>query len=93
MKIFSWIIVLIVLIIGVSFALLNANMVAFHYYIGSRQIPLSLLLVFSFGLGLILGILVMSFKVISLKTKHSRAKRQIKSMEKTRAGEESAKSD
>jgi putative membrane protein len=56
MRIVTLIFVLIVLVIGISFAVINANMVPFHYYFGKASVPLSLLLVFTLVVGAILGL-------------------------------------
>jgi lipopolysaccharide assembly protein A len=82
MKIISYIFILLILILGVSFAILNADPVNVHYYIGIKQMPLSLLLVISFGLGAIMGLLVMGFNVLRLKTKNIRLNKKLKVVEK-----------
>ena len=78
MRIIVYIILFIVLVLGISFAYLNANPGAFSYYFGEKSIPLSLLLVFSLGIGLLLGFLVMGISWIKLKTANLRLKRRLK---------------
>jgi len=78
MKIFSYLIVLLILILGVTFAILNAAPVAVHYYIGSQQLPLSLLLVMSFGIGLLIGLLVLGFNILRLKAKNRGLRKQLR---------------
>ena len=48
MKIFSYIFIVLLVILGITFALLNANQVNIDYYIGTIKSPLSLLLILSF---------------------------------------------
>lgn len=55
MKILFYLLLAIILLFGISFALLNASIVNFHYYFGTRQLPLSLLLGLSFSLGILIG--------------------------------------
>lgn len=58
MRIISAIIILLILILGITFASLNAEPVVVNYYLGSSKLPLSLLLVLVLGCGALLGILV-----------------------------------
>lgn len=58
MRILRYLLFIILLLLALSFALLNADPVAINYYLGVSQIPLSILLVFSFGIGCIIGLLV-----------------------------------
>ena len=45
MRYISYLILLIIILIGISFAVLNSESVTFHYYGGARGLPLSVLLV------------------------------------------------
>lgn len=66
-KLIGYVFILIIILIGVTFALLNATPVTFNYYLGIRTFPLSLLLVFSFSFGGLIGIgigLLMMTKVM-----------------------------
>ena len=78
MKIFSYLIVLLLLILGVTFALLNASPVTIHYYLGVSQLPLSLLLIISFALGIIIALLMVSMVLIRLKAKNLGLKRRLR---------------
>lgn len=82
MKIIGYFIILILLILGVTFALLNASPVTFHYYFGVKQLPLSLLLVMSFGVGLILTFFAMSISVLKLKAERRSLRKKLKVAEK-----------
>jgi len=55
MRIFTYIIVFILVILGFTFACLNADLVRVNYYIGHKDIPLSLLLAGVLLIGAILG--------------------------------------
>lgn len=82
MKVVSYLIVLLLLILGVTFALLNATSVSIHYYLGVAQLPLSLLLLISFALGLIVALIVMGIIVLRLKAKNLGLKRRLTLAEK-----------
>ncbi len=51
---------LIVVVVGILFAVLNADPVVLNYYFGSRAMPLSLVLVLAMLIGAILGVLACS---------------------------------
>ena len=58
MRFIRYILIFIFLILALSFALLNASPVDINYYLGVSKLPLSLLLVVSFALGCIVGLLI-----------------------------------
>lgn len=62
-------------LLGMSFAVLNAQTVTFYYYLGSAQIPLSLLLVGALVLGVIIGMLTLMLSVFKLKYEIRRLRR------------------
>jgi putative membrane protein len=82
MRVFSYIILLLIMILGLTFATLNSTPVLFNYYLGTKQIALSLLLVFSFGIGIVLGIIFTLFPVLKLKNANRRLRAKIKIVEK-----------
>lgn len=82
MRIFSYLIILILVIVGVTFAILNADSVTVHYYIGIKQLPLSLLILCSFAVGIIIGLLVMGWLVLRLKIKNRSLRKRLNNVEK-----------
>ena len=70
MRIFSYILILVILIIGITFAILNHAPVTINYYVGQRTLPLSLLLTFSFVIGCLLGLLVGFWILLKTKIKN-----------------------
>lgn len=82
MRVFSYVVIIIVVCFGIVFAALNANVVAFNYYLGTKQIPLSLLLVMAFGGGTILGFIFALPHWFRLKRDKRKLKARIKLMEK-----------
>lgn len=82
MRLFSILFLLIIIIFGLTFAVLNANPVSFNYYLGTRQISLSLLLIYALGIGIILGFLVSLGPLWRLKKNNLHLKGRIKEAEK-----------
>jgi lipopolysaccharide assembly protein A len=82
MRILSYLVLLVIMLVGLTFASLNANVVSFNYYLGIKEMALSLLLVFAFGLGIILGLLAAFFPWIKAKRDASRLKSRLKVVEK-----------
>ena len=82
MRILSYIILLVIIGLGISFATLNSEAVTLQYYVGHKTLPLSLLLVSVFATGCLLGILVGLGIVIRLKLKNYRLRQRLKLAEK-----------
>lgn len=78
MRIFWYILLLLLVILGITFAYLNATPVVFNYYIGTRTIPLSLLLLFALGIGILLSLLGLMIPIIRLKSKNLKLQRHLK---------------
>lgn len=56
-KLMYTILVLVVILLGIIFAVLNAENVQLNYYFGSQELPLSLAMVMSMIVGAVLGVL------------------------------------
>lgn len=82
MRIISFIFLILIILLGVTFATLNSSIVTVNYYIGHRSLPLSLLLVFVFAIGCILGILVAGWMIIKSKIKIRRLRKRLNLAEK-----------
>jgi putative membrane protein len=82
MRIFSFLVILIVLILGVTFAVMNAEPVSINYYLNTSKIPLSLLLVLVIGIGAFIVWLTGLWMWLRLKTENFRLHHQIKTLEK-----------
>lgn len=72
----------ILLILTLSFSVLNAHPVTIHYYLGARELPLALLIVFALALGMIFGVITMIKPMMHLRMEISRLKRSKKLTEK-----------
>ena len=66
-RIIIFTILLLVALIGLSFALMNAEAVTLNYYFGKLQAPLSLVLVIVLALGAVMGVLASMWVVIGQK--------------------------
>lgn len=62
-------------LLGISFAMLNAQQVHFDYYVGTQELPLSLLLIGTFVLGIIIGMLTFLSTIFKLKYEVRRLRR------------------
>jgi len=82
MRVFGYVFLLIIIIWGITFAILNADPVTIHYYIGMKQLPLSLLLVISFGIGLFVSFLYMGFVILRLKSERRHLRKRLSVAEK-----------
>ena len=73
---------LVLLILGLSFAVLNSASVPLNYYLGKVDLPLALVVVGSLALGAILGVLVSLGIVLRLKRQVRHLRRQVQTAEK-----------
>ena len=81
-KIISLIFTLALIILGVSFSILNADKVALNLYIKTWHLPLSLVLVLTLILGLCLGLMISSIKIIALKRHNNKLQKKVLVAEK-----------
>lgn len=82
MRLISYLVLLIIVLIGLTFASLNSTIVSFNYYLGVKSLALSLLLVFAFGGGIFLGLIVAVLTWIKGKKDSSKLKSRLKIVEK-----------
>lgn len=66
-RILLLVVLLLVAVVGLSFALLNSTVVELNYYLGSLQAPLSLVVVLAMAFGAALGVLASVGVVLRLK--------------------------
>ncbi len=77
-RIFLFAVLLLVALLGLSFALMNAEPVALSYYFGSIQAPLSLVVVLALALGAGLGVLASLGLVVNQKRELARLRKSEK---------------
>lgn len=82
MRLFTYIFLLLIALLGISFACLNADNVTIHYFFNTTNIPLSLLLVVTLALGIGLGLLISLLTYFRLKGENIRLQRKIKMFDK-----------
>lgn len=75
-------ILLLVALVGLSFALINAETVTLNYYFDSLQAPLSLVMVIALALGAIMGVMASLWVVIGLKRELAKMRKAAKVSEK-----------
>jgi putative membrane protein len=76
-RIISYIIILLIIIFGVSFATLNSTLVTINYYFGQSELPISLLLVLAFVCGCVVGIVVGFWLLIKAKLINYRLRQRL----------------
>ena len=81
MRIVTYILILLIILLGVTFAGLNAEPVMLNYYVGNAKLPLSLLLVLSLIIGCILSLIASLIVYIRLKTDNHRLRQRLKVVE------------
>jgi uncharacterized membrane protein YciS (DUF1049 family) len=82
MRIISYLCLLLIVILGISFASLNSTLVTINYYFGVHLLPLSLLLAIVFALGCLLGILVSIWLLVKAKLRYYRLQQRYHVLEK-----------
>lgn len=78
MKIVGWLFTLLIIIIGVAFAALNARSIEVNYFFGSKAFPLVVLLFISLAMGVLLSALIMGWRILRLKTQNVSLQRKLK---------------
>jgi len=82
MRILALIVLLLVVALGLTFSVMNAEPVNLNYYFGSAAIPLALLLVSAVVLGAVLGVLASLGAIFRLKRDNARLRRDVRLAEK-----------
>lgn len=81
MRVVTTILYLVLIILGVSFALLNATPVKVNFYVTHFTISISVLMTLMLGVGLVLGLILFLGRYWRLKAEHRKIKHQLKLME------------
>ena len=82
MRLFMMLFYLVLILLGVSFAALNANSVQVNFYFKTMSMPISLLMTLMLGVGLFIGFMLCLFRYWRLKLENSKIKGQLKMTEK-----------
>ncbi len=81
-KIIYGIILFVIVLLGVAFAVLNADPVQLNFYFGQKHMPLSLAILLSTLIGALLGVLASIHLIIKSKRHAARLKRAADMAEK-----------
>ncbi len=81
-RVIAFVGLLAVAVLGIVFAVLNARPVAFNYYFGTLEAPLSLLLVLALAAGAGLGLLAALGMVVRARHEASRLRHKVALAEK-----------
>ena len=81
-RLFGFLSLIILVVFGLSFAVLNAEPVSLNYYFGYRDIPLSMIVVLSVAVGAVIGILVSMGMILRLKQQLGGLHRKLRAAEK-----------
>ncbi|MDR3442367.1 MAG: LapA family protein [Legionella sp.] len=82
MRIIMLIIYILLIIIGVSFAALNAASVDVNFYFKTVSMPISVLITLMLGIGILIGFVLFIARYWRLKAECHRVKNQLKMTEK-----------
>jgi len=81
-RIVIFILILLVTVLGLSFAVMNAGEVQLNYYLGTLSAPLSLVVVGAIALGALLGVLASLGVILNQKREMAKLRRAMKLSEK-----------
>ena len=76
-RVVGFVVLLAVLVFGLFFGLLNAEPVKLDYYLGSRELPLSLVLVCTLLLGALIGAFASIGIMLRCRRKIARLKKEV----------------
>ena len=82
MRIVTIVFYLFLILVGVSFAVLNAAPMQINFYFTRLTLPVSLMLTLMFGIGILLGYMFALFKYWRLKMAYHKLKNQLQLNEK-----------
>ena len=82
MRILMLVIYILLIIIGVSFATLNASTVAVNFYVKTISMPVSVLMAIMLGIGILIGFILFISRYWRLKMECHKMKNQLKITEK-----------
>ena len=81
-RLIGFLLLVVLVVIGLSFAVLNSQPVSLNYYFGEREVPLSMVVVLSLAAGAVIGVMVSAGPIFSLKAQLGRLRRKLRDAEK-----------
>lgn len=82
MRIFMIIFYIVLIIVGVTFAALNATSVQVNFYFTMLTMPISVLMAIMLGVGMLIGCFLFLCRYWRLKSEHRKIKNQLRLTEK-----------
>ena len=82
MRLLMMLFYLVLILLGVSFAALNASSVQVNFYFKTLTMPISVLMTIMLGVGLLIGFLIFLYRYWRLKVDYLKIKNQLKLTEK-----------
>lgn len=82
MRIVMLVIYVLIIIIGLSFAALNASSVPVHFYFKTVSMPISVLMTIMLGIGILIGFILFIGRYWRLKIQYHQIRSQLKLTEK-----------
>lgn len=80
-RLVSFVLVLVLVLLGLAFAVGNAKPVEVNYFLATRELPLAMTLVLALVLGALIGLLFSLTMMIRLKRETLRLRRQVRLVE------------
>lgn len=80
-RLLGFLLLIVLIVLGLSFAVLNAQLVSLNYYLGYREIPLSIIVVLSLAAGAVIGALVSMGVILRLKHQASQLRKKLRQAE------------
>jgi putative membrane protein len=81
-RLLGFLFLLVLVVLGLSFAVLNSQSVSLNYYFGYRDIPLSMIVVLSLTAGAVIGVLVSAGLMLRMKAQTRQLRRKLRNAEK-----------
>jgi putative membrane protein len=81
-RLLGFLLLVILVVLGLSFAVLNSQPVALNYYFGARDIPLSMVVVVSLVAGAVTGVLVSLGTIVRLKQQAGSLRRRLRTAQR-----------
>ena len=81
-RLVGFLFLLVLVVLGLSFAVLNSQKVSLNYYFGYLDIPLSMIVVLSLATGAVIGVLVSAGLMLRLKAQTRQLRRKLRNAEK-----------
>jgi len=76
-RIIGLLLTLLLTIVGIAFAALNANAVHVNYLIGSSELPLIVILLVSFFMGILMSMLILGTSLLKVMAKNKWLKHKL----------------